>query len=204
MCDKNTKQEPSHVSRQLLFPFLLEKRICERLSGLLRELGSDLELVCLRDKRVDSSDVGGDDGLGNGQTGSMASEDTVATVIPPESVETVELSGTSTEDIFTDRDLDASFSKEDSIPIVLDGDAIICDSGAVEISGTAATIRKEGTYLISGSLDDGCIIIDAGKTEKGTVVCHPGTGLRNCNTQLPGAAERGELYSGHRRRYWDV
>lgn len=68
--------------------------------------------------------------------------------------------------VFSSRDLDASFSEADSIPIELRGNSIFCESNAVAVSGTTATIQKGGTYLLSGTLDDGTILIDADKTDK--------------------------------------
>ena len=72
-----------------------------------------------------------------------------------------------TEDtIFSDRDRDASYSEADSISIVLTQNDISCDSNAVAISGTTVTIQTAGTYLVSGSLEDGSVIVDAEKTDK--------------------------------------
>ena len=68
--------------------------------------------------------------------------------------------------VFTNRDLDASYSEADCIAIELKGSQILCNSDAVEISDAMATIQKEGTYLISGTLEDGSIVVDAEKTEK--------------------------------------
>lgn len=68
--------------------------------------------------------------------------------------------------VFTNRDLDASYSESDSIAIVLNGNDISCNSGNVTVSGSTATINKEGTYLLSGTLADGSIVVDAEKTDK--------------------------------------
>lgn len=68
--------------------------------------------------------------------------------------------------VFTNRDLDASYSEVESIAIVLNGNDISCNSGNVTVSGSTATINKEGTYLLSGTLADGSIIVDADKSEK--------------------------------------
>lgn len=68
--------------------------------------------------------------------------------------------------VFTARDLDASYEEADCIPIVLDGDEILCDSSTVAVSGTTATIQKAGTYLLSGTLTDGSIVVDADKADK--------------------------------------
>ncbi len=68
--------------------------------------------------------------------------------------------------VFSDRDLDPSYSAKDSVPIVLNGNEIVCDSSTVEVSGTTATIGEAGTYVLSGTLEDGSIIVDADKTDK--------------------------------------
>jgi hypothetical protein len=44
--------------------------------------------------------------------------------------------------------------------IVLNGDSIIVDSDCVTVEGTTATIICEGTYRITGTLDDGQIIVN--------------------------------------------
>lgn len=68
--------------------------------------------------------------------------------------------------VFTNRDLDASYSESDSIAIVLNGNSISCNSGNVLVSGSTVTISKEGTYVLSGTLEDGSVIVDAEKTDK--------------------------------------
>lgn len=68
--------------------------------------------------------------------------------------------------VFSNRDLDASYSEADSIAVVLNGNDISCASKNAAISGTTLTIQEEGTYLFSGTLEDGSIIVDADKTDK--------------------------------------
>lgn len=68
--------------------------------------------------------------------------------------------------VFANRDLDASYSESDSIAIVLNGNSISCNSGNVLVSGSTVTINKEGTYVLSGTLEDGSVIVDAEKTDK--------------------------------------
>ena len=57
----------------------------------------------------------------------------------------------------------------DEINIYLKGAAAESD-GSVSISGSTVTITEGGTYVLSGSLDDGCVIVDADKEEKVTLV----------------------------------
>lgn len=69
-------------------------------------------------------------------------------------------------DMFTERDMDASYDKNKSVLIKLSGDSATASSNSVEISGTAVTLHDEGTYIISGTLSDGMIVVDAEKTDK--------------------------------------
>lgn len=74
------------------------------------------------------------------------------------------------EEMFTDRDYKADYDESEAIKIQLNGDSVTCDSDAVAVSGTQITIKEEATYLISGSLDDGMIIVDAQDTAKLQIV----------------------------------
>lgn len=49
---------------------------------------------------------------------------------------------------------------------MLNGNSISCNSGNVSVSGSTVTINKEGTYVLSGTLADGSVIVDADKSEK--------------------------------------
>lgn len=95
---------------------------------------------------------------------------TVATVTPSEAATTPTAKevAVKSEDApaFTNRDMDTSFSETDSILIAFDGSAISCYSNSVTISGNTVTIQKEGTYLLRGALQDGSIVVDAGKNDK--------------------------------------
>ncbi|TDW26439.1 uncharacterized protein DUF4353 [Breznakia blatticola] len=54
--------------------------------------------------------------------------------------------------------------------ITLKNDSITSDDTSVQISETTATITKAGTYTISGTLDDGQILVDANDTAKVTII----------------------------------
>lgn len=69
-------------------------------------------------------------------------------------------------DIFSNRDMKQSYDTAGAVTIRLNGDSIACNSSAVKISGTTATLSKEGTYILSGQLDDGMILIDAPDSHK--------------------------------------
>lgn len=80
-----------------------------------------------------------------------------------------EPSGTDQE-MFTDRDLDSSYQEEDSVLIQLNGDSAQSSSDSVQISGTTVTITEEATYIISGTLEDGMIIVDVPDSAKPQLV----------------------------------
>ncbi|MBQ3879925.1 MAG: carbohydrate-binding domain-containing protein [Oscillospiraceae bacterium] len=69
-----------------------------------------------------------------------------------------------TGDAFSERDLSGEY--DDKVVSITLGDAMTCDADGVTIDGSVVTITKAGTYIISGTLSDGYILIDAEKTEK--------------------------------------
>lgn len=71
-----------------------------------------------------------------------------------------------TSDMFTDRDKEVGFDENADTVILLSGTTASCDSDAVEITGGTITITDEGTYILSGSLTEGSIVIDAEDTDK--------------------------------------
>ncbi|MBR3691952.1 MAG: carbohydrate-binding domain-containing protein [Clostridia bacterium] len=73
-------------------------------------------------------------------------------------------------ELLSDRDRDPAYSAEGAVEIKLQGNSAACASDAVEIRGTTVTILDEGTYILSGKLDDGQIIVAAGDTDKTQIV----------------------------------
>lgn len=63
-------------------------------------------------------------------------------------------------DLFSDRDLDPSY---DSVmaTITINGDSVNIDGSGASFDGSAITITDEGVYVISGTLDDGQIIVNS-------------------------------------------
>ena len=78
--------------------------------------------------------------------------------------------GLDTSDMFTDRDKEIGYDEEKSAYITLSDDESICDSDAVWVDGETITITDEGTYILSGELTDGMIIVDAEDTDKVQIV----------------------------------
>ena len=74
--------------------------------------------------------------------------------------------GIDVSNMFSDRDKDIGYDEENSTVIKLSDDSTTCDSDAVQISGNTVTIIDEGTYILSGTLTDGMVIVDAEDTDK--------------------------------------
>ena len=73
---------------------------------------------------------------------------------------------TDEKDMFTNRDADISYSEDDSVSLVLIDDATVSEDERVLIEGNMITLTGAGTYLISGSLTDGQIRINAADSDK--------------------------------------
>ncbi len=66
------------------------------------------------------------------------------------------------DDMFDDEDYEIGYDENESAQIVCSGDSAQCDSDAVNVSGSTITITDEGTYILTGTLADGMVIVDAG------------------------------------------
>lgn len=71
-----------------------------------------------------------------------------------------------TSDMFTDRDYEVGYDETSAAYITLNGTSAECSSNAVQIDGSTVTIIDEGTYVLSGTLTDGMVIVDAENTDK--------------------------------------
>ena len=73
-------------------------------------------------------------------------------------------------DMFTDRDYRTAYDENESILIHLNGDSATASSNSVKISGSTVQITEEATYIISGTLNNGIILVDAEDTAKLQIV----------------------------------
>ena len=69
-------------------------------------------------------------------------------------------------DMFTDRDCKTEYDESKAVTIKLNGTSATSSSNSVKISGSTVTITEEATYIISGTLTDGMIIVNAEDTAK--------------------------------------
>lgn len=74
------------------------------------------------------------------------------------------------EDMFTNRDFKADYTENTGVRIQLNGSSATASSNSVKISGSTVTITEEATYILSGSLTDGMILVDAKDTAKLQIV----------------------------------
>ncbi len=69
-------------------------------------------------------------------------------------------------EMFTDRDGRIEYDESDAIKIELTGNSAKVSDNSVKVTGSTVTITKDATHVISGTLSDGMIIIDAPDTAK--------------------------------------
>lgn len=70
------------------------------------------------------------------------------------------------EEMFTDRDLKGDYKESEGVAIALSGGSARCDSKDVSISEGSVIIKAEGTYILSGALENGLIIVEADDAAK--------------------------------------
>ncbi len=90
--------------------------------------------------------------LENGGSLSAASSDTPSVI--------------SSSDMFSDRDFKTDYDESKSAHIQLNGDTAFCSSDAVQISGSTVTIIDEGSYILTGTLNNGQVIVNSEDTDK--------------------------------------
>ena len=85
-------------------------------------------------------------------------------------------------EMFTDSDKEVGYDEENSTKIELNKTKATSNSNDVSIDGTTVTIKNEGTYIVSGELENGKIVVDSEKTDKLQIV------LNGANISCEGSA----------------
>ena len=67
----------------------------------------------------------------------------------------------SSADMFTERDLAGTYEESEAVYVTLSDDGIMGETAGVAINGQTVTITEEGTYVFSGTLSEGQIVVDA-------------------------------------------
>ena len=100
-----------------------------------------------------------------GCTGKISSTDNiVSTETEVNAEETAAQSETGTfssADMFTERDLAGTYEESEAVYVTLSDDGITGETDGVAINGQTVTIMEEGTYVFSGTLSEGQIVVDA-------------------------------------------
>ena len=71
-----------------------------------------------------------------------------------------------TSEMFSERDKEVGYEESESTVILLADNGSSCESDAVSITENTVTIKDEGTYILSGSLSKGMVIVEAEDTDK--------------------------------------
>lgn len=69
-------------------------------------------------------------------------------------------------DMFTERDLEVGYDESAAVRIELAGSTATANSDSVKINGSTVTITEEATYIVSGTLDDGMLIVNCNDNAK--------------------------------------
>ncbi len=73
---------------------------------------------------------------------------------------------TAAAELFSKRDLSGEYDEAEASAVTLTGSGAEADSDGVQIVGSTVTITEAGTYVLTGTLNDGSIIVDTGKEDK--------------------------------------
>ncbi|MCI6021042.1 MAG: carbohydrate-binding domain-containing protein [[Bacteroides] pectinophilus] len=123
---------------------------------------------------------------GCGQTGTTGSaSDTSSngayiTTAVSENQKKIELTDSKVDINFTDRDKSGEYDENSAVKITLNGNSAGVSGSGVSISGSTVTITAAGTYIISGSLSDGQIVVAASDSDKVQLVLN--NAEINCST----------------------
>ena len=74
-------------------------------------------------------------------------------------------------EMFTERDLSGEYDESQAVSVSLNGTAAEASSSSgITVDGSTVTITAEGTYIFTGTLNDGQIIVDADESAKVQIV----------------------------------
>lgn len=92
----------------------------------------------------------------------------------------IELTDSKVDINFTDRDKSGEYDESSAVKITLNGSSAGVSGSGVSVNGSTVTITAAGTYIISGSLSDGQIVVAASDSDKVQLVLN--NAEINCNT----------------------
>ena len=98
------------------------------------------------------------DDAGDADADGTSTDSTDATDATADSADPIEL--IDTESLFSDRDLEGTWDEDDAEYLVLDDAGPTIDGAGASIEGSVVTIEVGGTYVVTGSLSDGQLVVD--------------------------------------------
>lgn len=105
-------------------------------------------------------------GCGTTDSASSATEiDVTSTEYYEELMGSYELS-----DLFSDRDLAGTYDESEAVTVTLSDSGSEASGSGVTIDGSTVTITEAGTYVFSGTLSEGQILVKAGDSDKVQIV----------------------------------
>ena len=125
---------------------------------------------------IQNSDSGSETATLNSSGSSSVSSDKASA----QKTSTSSSDSSSDDSMFTSRDKDVGYDEAASTAITLSDNGTQCSDKSVSVSGNTMTITAEGTYILSGKLSNGQIIVDADKADKIQLVLN-GVSI-NCDT----------------------
>ena len=69
-------------------------------------------------------------------------------------------------DAFSKRDLSGEYDTGEAIAITLNGSSASAIASGVTVNGSVVTITEAGTYILSGTLDNGYVVVNVSKEDK--------------------------------------
>ncbi|MBR5942777.1 MAG: carbohydrate-binding domain-containing protein, partial [Clostridia bacterium] len=67
---------------------------------------------------------------------------------------------------FSKRDLSGEYDTDEAISITLNGSSASASASGVTVNGSVVTITEAGTYILSGTLDNGYVVVNVSKEDK--------------------------------------
>ena len=136
------------------------------------ETSADYGATASAETTVSTPDVSADSSSDSTETDSTTADSTAAAVFS----EAMSVS-------YDSEDLDDTWDQSTAVGITLAGDTAKVFGAGAQVNGGKVTITAGGTYLISGSLDDGQIIVDTQDKETVRLVLN-GADI-SCSTSAP-------------------
>ena len=82
----------------------------------------------------------------------------------------LELTESTIDTEFTDREKSGSYKASEAVKITLNKTTVTVSGSGAKADGSTITITEEGVYVVSGTLEDGQIIVDASDSDKVQIV----------------------------------